>query len=290
MSGPSGLTPLTGLTPATGQPAYYTEGWVDPYEMIRGPAPEHAQVTWDEPPAFPWLMIQEQGFAEPPDPGGMPGTVPPVMGAGSDPSLYASPTETGSHTAPWPSFSIEDFSPRDTEQAAVRAQLNQDLHAADTGQASAFTMRGDLAQPWQREDFGYLSDGESLLEPVPDQLRGNLMGSRYGGFESRTQGYGPVNEHGFDSAHVHQPAAHADVAGNYLWLEPAGRPVLVRPTGYRDWPVGPESPFEGQVPGTGGLGDPTGAVVDTPPPTYTAPPQPAVSPALGGSDAVWSVW
>jgi hypothetical protein len=291
MAGVSGLTGIQPLGPATGQPAYYSEGWVDPYEQIRGPAPEHAQATWNDPPAFPWLMIQEQGFTLPPDPvveiGGVPGSLPP----GSDPSLYASPTETGSHRAPWPSFSIEDFDPRDTEQAATRAQLNQDLHATDSGQPAAFTTRSDLATPWQRGDFSYESAGESLLQPVPDQLRGNLMASRYGGFESRTQGYGPVNEHGFDAAHVHQPQASTDLAGAYLWLTPAGRPVVVRPTGYRDWPVGPDSPFAGQVPGTGGLGDPSGAVIDTPPPAYAPGYQPQTAAALTGSDDTpWASW
>ena len=290
MAGITGLTGLAPAAPATGQPGYYTEGWVDPYEMIGGPAPEHAQATWDNPPAFPWLMIQEQGFALPPDPdvpiGGIPASLPP----GNDPTLYASPTETGSHRAPWPSFSIEDFDPKDTDQAAIRAQLNQDLHAADTGQPAAFTTRGGLTTPWQRDDFSYDSAGESLLQPVPDQLRGNLMSNGHG-FESRTQGYGPVNEYGFDAAHVHQPQAHSDVAGNYLWLTPMNRPVVVRPTGYRDWPTGPDSPFAGQVPGTGGLGDPSGAVIDTPPPAYTPGYEPPVATALTGSDNTpWASW
>lgn len=281
MAAPSALAGLAPVAPATGQPGYYREGWVDPYEHIGGPE-DHSHYTWEDPPAFPWLMIQEQGFEAPPDPvlgvGYVPGQLPP----GTDPSLYASPTETGSHTAPWPSFSIDDFSPRDTDQAAIRAQLNQDLRAADAGQADAFTHRGDLARPWDRHDAEYVSAGQTDLQGVPNQLRGNLG-------RDRVQGYAPVNQDGFDSAHVLMPEASTELAGAYLWLTPNKRPVVVRQAGVRYWPTGSDSPFEGQQLG-GGLGDTTGAVILDAPPAYAPPPEPELAPALTGGDTVWSSW
>lgn len=284
MAGPTGLQGLTGLAPATGQPDYYTEGWVDPYEQIKGPDPVHGQYTVGSPPAFPWLMIQEQGYGVPPLPDMPIGRIPHAsLPVESDPDLYASPTETHSHTAPWPTFGVDDFSPHDASHQAWRIEANAALHSADTGQAAAFTMRGDLTTPWLRDDMDYVSAGETNLQPVPDQLRGNLG-------RDRVQGYAPVNVDGFDSAHVHVPGAETDVAGNYLWLTPTSRPVVVRPTGYRDWPVGPDSPFEGQVPGSGGLGDPTAAVITDPPPSYSPPPEPAVAAPLTGDDTVWARW
>jgi hypothetical protein len=281
----SGLSGLAGIAPPADQP-YYAEGWVDPYDEYASPADAvgYGQYTWETPPPMPWLYAQDaNGWTPPPVPVLGVDPVPPVLGAETDPSLATAPIETGSHTAPWPLTGLEDSVPYLTDYSVAQLMASADIHASDTGQAEHVLGGPAPANPWQRDDTNYLSAGETMLTAdVPDQLRGNM------GLD-HTQGFEPDARYGFNEGFVRMPQAHSDVAGNWMWLDPALRPVEVRPSGYRDWPVGPDSPFSGQVPGTHGLGDVQGAVIDYAPPVYTPPAEPEVAQALT-DNAAWSVW
>jgi hypothetical protein len=285
VQGLTGLTPAT--APATGYPGYYTEGWIDPYEQYASPADQvpYGQYTWEVPPPVPWLLAQDaQGWVPPPAPVLDTGDGVTVLGAETDPDLSTAPIETGSHTAPFPAFGIDDSVPFNTDYSDAQLMESAAIHASDTGQAGVYLQGPEPADPWERDDINYLSAGSTMLDAgVPDQLRGNM------GLD-HTQGFEPDARYGFNEGFTRMPHAHSEVAGNFFWLDPATRPVEVRPTGYRDWPVGQMSPFTGQVPGTHGLGDTQGAVIDYAPPEYVPPAEPAVAQPLPADNATWSVW
>jgi len=284
------VQPLSGLSPGTsdGYPSFYGQSWVDPYEEYASPAEQvhYGQYTWDVPPPMPWLLAQDEtGWVDVPAPESGVGQAPPVLGAGMDPALAMAPIETGSHNAPFPSFGLEDSVPFNTDRSAQRLAESQAIHAADTGQAAAYVNGPEAMNQWTRTDINDEYAGQSLLDPaVPDQLK-SARGL------DQVQGFGrpPLFDPAANAAFVRMPGAHGDVPGSWMWLDPAVRPVEVRPTGYRDWPVGEMSPFTGQVPGTHGLGDPTAAVITTAPPEYAAPPEPAVSAPLPDT-ATWAAW
>lgn len=285
MAGIQGLSGLAAVENASGQPGYYTEGWVDPYQEYASPADQvhYGDLMWESPPPMPWLYGPEYFPPAPPELGT--GQVPGELPAGTDAALAYAPEETGSHHAPWPAFGVEDSDPHLTEYNQAQLQESASIHAADTGQAGIYLHGIRGLKPWHRQDINYLSAGETMLTPdVPDQLRGNM------GLD-HTQGFEPDARYGFNQGFIRMPSASSDVAGNFMWLDPALRPVEVRPAGVRHWPVGQDSPFAGQVPGSsGGAGYTVGAVVDTVPPEYVPPPDPQVGPALADSSPSWSTW
>lgn len=299
MAGISGISGLGSVGNASGQPDYYTEGWVDPYAEYASPADQvpYGQYTEDVPPPMPWMFAQAaEGYQPPTAPAFGVETLPAPLAPGTDPDLYMAPIETGSHNAPFPAFGVDDSVPFNTDYNQAQLRESAAIHGSDTGQAGIVHEAGrEPNDPWTRADINYLTAGDTLLSPaVPDQIKGNLAGSRTGQHGDHVQGYEwdqqqvPEDGEGF----VRMPEARSEVAGNFMWLDPALRPVEVRPTGYRDWPVGPYSPFTGQVPGSsGGPGWSEGAVVVSAPPEYTPPAEPDVAPPLTDTgDTAWSVW
>lgn len=278
MAGLQGLQGLSG-------PAWPEEAWVDPQQEYSSPADSvplgaYAAV---EPAPMPWLYAQQGTPIDVPSPPLAAGHVPAGLPPGMDPSLATAPIETGSHHAPWPTTGIEDSDPRNTQYAVDKLAEMAWIHGHDTGQDAVYTSAEQPANPWQREDVNYLTAGATMLTPdVPDQLRGNVG-------RDHTQGFQWDAGYGFNEGFVRMPAARTDLAGDWMWLEPALRPVEVRPSGYRDWPVGEMSPFSGQVPGTHGQGDPQGAVIDWAPPEYSPATEPAVGQPLPDT-AAWSAW
>lgn len=289
---PGGLAPLAGISPATGQPEYYTEGWIDPYEQYASPADKvhYGDYLWEDPPLMPWSYGQDPHARHTPPPVPAAGIEPEnqalgMLPPGREADLAYAPIETGSHHTPWPTTGLADSVPFNTDRSEAQLRVSEQIHGTDTGQVRAVNLDGPEAnEPWRREDINYLSAGSTQLAPVPDQIRGNM------GLD-HVQGFEPDARYGFNEGFVRMPSAHGFVAGNWMWLEPARRPVEVRPTGRHNWPVGDDSPFTGQVPGTHGLGDIQGAtLVDYPPAAYTPPAEPAVTAPLNPDSAVWSVW
>jgi len=275
----AGLAGLTGL-----QPTVVSNPAASAAEVQGGPAhPAHGQYEWGATPRYAWQAAgatAAEGAATLP---ASAGDVPAGLPAGTDPYSFMDPLATGSHGAPWPSFGVGDSAVNSRDQAAARQTANQDLHAA----ADVPMMRrmGTMLPANQQMDFtleaDYVSSGESMLEPVPGQLRGI-----YG--RDRIQGYALLNEHGFDSAHVTRPRRSGTIPGNYLWLDGSQRPMIAGHAGRQSWPVGPGSPFAGQVPGTGSV---AGAALQGLPPGYVPPPPPPSGPPLpsgGTSSYGWS--
>ena len=274
----TGLSGITGLVPSVVASPAATAA-----EVQGGPAnPAHGQYDWGATPLYAWqaggATAAEGAAPLPASTGEVPGSLP----ASQDPYAYMNPLATGSHGAPWPSFGVEDSVVNSRDQAAARQSANQDLHAA----ADVPMMRrmGTMLPANQQMDLeleaDYVSSGESMLEPVPGQLRGI-----YG--RDRIQGYALLNEHGFDAAHVTRPRRSGKIPGNYLWLDGAQRPMVAGHAGRQTWPVGQGSPFWGQTPGTGSV---SGAALQGLPPSYTPPPPPPTGPALAPAPAPSYGW
>lgn len=273
MSG--GLAGLTGLGPQV-----IPDPGATPQEVHGGPAnPAHGVSAWAGSPRYAWQSYYGQPGS---DAAASPaqdliGLAPGSLPAGSDPQAWIDPTSTGSHGAPWPKIGIDNSDVRSRELAAIRQTSNQDLHA--TPDRSMLRRMGrELVANQQMTltaEADYVSSGESLLQPVPNQLRGNY------GFD-RIQGYAPINGYGFDSAHVRRPRRTGTIPGNFAWLTGSQRPMVVTFAGRQSWPVGPGSPFEGQAPGTGSV---DGTALTGLPPTYTPPPTPDTGPQVGDPSA-----
>lgn len=250
--------------------------------------PAHGQWEWEDPFRPAWVMTDYGNPAEGQAPIRNPdmlGQIPATLPASSDLTLYGAPTETGSHAGPWPAFGLADGAVNDREAAAARLVENQDIHAADLGDSDIRNHGGiepTTKMPW-RDEADYVTAGQTILQPVPGQLEGQMG-------RDRVQGTPPLNHYGFDSAHVNRPRAVGDVPGNFLWLDGRSqRPMVIQPRGRSGgWPTGPGSPFEGQ---DAGQGSTVGAVLTGLPSEYVAPAQPPTgTPPPASSDDVWSSW
>lgn len=278
----AGISGLAGLAPATGA-VVITDPGAPPEVVFGGPAsPVHGQSEWASPPPMPWLYWPADTGGQASVPAPLPGTRPGHLPAGQDDTLYASPTETGSHGAPWPALGTADGAVSDREQAAFRALANAELHSLDTGQAAAFAGQAPTwasRMPWGLP-VDYVSPGQTILQPVGPQLQGQ-MGA------DRVQGTPALNEHGYDSAHVTRfgPDPTGDVPGSYLWLDGSQRPLIIRPAGVPSYPTGPGSPFAGQEPGAGST---QGAVLSGLPVPYSQPPEPPSAAGYPGQGQSWS--
>lgn len=276
MAGPAGLQPAISAVVIADPGA--------PPEIVHGgPADAaHGTLLWADPFPYPWLY--QAGVATPDATvaGDLLGRTPPAMPAGTDPSLYASATETGSHAAPWPAFGTADSAVNDIDAAGDRAAANALLHSLDTGDPYAFEYACYPADvmPWELSP-DYVSPGQSILSPdIPDQLRGQMG-------RDRLQGLAPINRYGFDSAHVtrHGPVPTGDVPGNFLWLDGSQRPLRTQIAGRITYPTGTGSYFEGQDPGAGSV---DGAVLTGLPTSYQTPPEPPVAgPGQYDAAPVW---
>ncbi|HEY1617999.1 MAG TPA: hypothetical protein VGG25_10300 [Streptosporangiaceae bacterium] len=276
---------LAGLSPAI-SPVVITDPGAPPEVVHGGPASKvHGQPEWENPFAYPWIWQSGVEFDADADyDPRLIGAPPGELGTGSDASLYSAPTETGSHAAPWPEFSVADGAVNDIGRQADRALANADLHALDSGDADARTTVPPVTtqMPWGT-DADYVSAGETILQGVPGQMQGQMG-------RDRVQGTPPLNEYGFDSAHVRRPRAHGDVPGNFLWLDGSQRPMIVQPAGRQTWPVGQGSPFEGQD-HLMGIGSVDGAVLTGLPSDYQPPPEPPTAPAAADDGPpAWSSW
>jgi hypothetical protein len=198
-------------------------------------------------------------------------------------------TPVHTQAAPWPKGLPSGTDP-DTV-AAWRAQQDA-IHAVNMGGSrdQNFIPTGDPVQDewvevWET-DPGMLFPNQ---EQIPNQSRGSgVMGW---GSRDRTQSNATQNGYGFDAAHMHRRYAVGSIPGNYLWMQPGSRPLIKTHTGTANVPVGPDSPFAGQLPV--GQFDPQGAALLNLPNSHTPPFSPAladtVAPAVSDSPEV-SLW
>ena len=152
--------------------------------------------------------------------------------------------------------------------SATRAQ-SYELHSDGTNaEARSNLVRGfALNDQWQ--EVWNVTPGHSDLAELPKQAMssGFMWGTR-----DRTQSFARQNEFGFDSAHYHRRIATGSIPGNYMWMQPGGRPLVKSLPGPGRPPIGVDSPFAGQDLGQAFSID--GAVLQNVPTEYNPPPQP----------------
>lgn len=257
----AGIAPLGPLTGYPVNPAMLT-----PQQQQGGPAdPIHGHDAWETPAHNTWEYVHGVAtHGPPPVEMELVGSIPSITPAGTpaDDPLYDYQPET--HAAPWP-VGVDGAGDRDPEQYAARAQESADIHASDMGASAGwYTEPAPLLGEWQNID--YRSIGQGQLVPIPEQLMNSVGGW---GNTDRTQSLAIQNDYGLDAAHVHRRIGHSPIPGDFLWLEPAGRPIVLNPARTAQVPIGTDSPFTGQnIDATFAVGQ--AAPLD--PPTEYAPP------------------
>jgi hypothetical protein len=309
MASPQGLSGLTGLTPTVTPTAVSDPGATA--AEIHGTTvnPVHADWEWDNP--VPWAIqqgIQMTGQPIPnPDPT-MLGSSPHVMGAGYDTEAYADANLTHSHNAPYPEIYGPVGEASNREAAAEQQQINQAVHASDTGAAREFTMieiPTDHKMPWGLSP-DYNTQGAEEGTQV-GQLTGNnrtgwdrFAGWAQGGDVTRATAPGTpypavgsaggnLNRFGFDQAHIQRqnPMGDVPVPRADTTVQGIQRPMVMNVPGrYGSYPVGAGSPFQPQTQPPG-VGNNIGAAEIGVPSDYSPPPDAPTNAPLTGSDPVW---
>ena len=131
--------------------------------------------------------------------------------------------------------------------------------------------------PQQDEWIGFFNEvpGEALLDNgLPRQMRGATGGW---GTTDRSTSMATQNQYGYDTSHRHRRYAAGPIPGNYMWLIPAGRPMVKSLPGPARPPVGKGSPFQGQETFTPFAYD-TGAILQNAGTSYVPPPTPYTVP------------
>lgn len=194
-----------------------------------------------------------------------------------DPTGDQTPYHT--HAGPFPRGRSTTISPEDT---AANLRQNSALRGMNLGADRARQRRPTMLAKndnWlEYEDLKLGSDG---LQDIPGQLKGSTGGF---GTRDRVQSFAPQNEYGFDRAHQHRRYAQSPIPGNYMYLNPAGRPMRRNLPGPARPANGP-GPFYGDDLGTTFAYD-NGAILQDPATEYAAPPQPYVAPAYASQSDV----
>lgn len=237
--------------------------------------PRHG-VPGEKASPYPWEAFPGAGL-----PHGPYGIDNDILGWGQDwlstsePAGYLEQDPTAdlqpvTRAAPWPKGVP-------TQVDADGTQAWRDQEAAIHGMAMGgsremlFTPTADPVQDdWV--EFADVDPGESNQVEIPNQIKGATGGW---GSTDRVQSFALQNQYGFDSAHMHRRVAEGSIPGNYMWMEPGGRPLIKSVAGTAVIPIGVDSPYAGQdvqLPY-----DPRGAVLMTLPAQYEAPPDPALA-------------
>jgi hypothetical protein len=164
------------------------------------------------------------------------------------------------HTAPGIGWTGNDNG--GPERAELRAYADE-VHAVDYGapvrRREQYESAIEHADHWEN-----LNRGESLLQPVPDQMRGQ-------GGRDEDQGFSRRNGYDFDAGHRSRTTLSAPIVNAYL--EPAERAWVVA-TAHGTFI--PTDAVQGPLVGTSYLNAPSiNAVPQT---SYTPPPEPVTSP------------
>lgn len=266
------------ITPLTGYPV--ERGMLTPEQQQGGPAdPVHGHELWHDPPRYPWEYTPGAATEGPaPVELELIGAIPQITPAGypgQDPTWDSQP-ET--HAAPWPA-GLDTAGDRDPVRYAERITESANLHASDMG-ASAAKVFEAPPRLGEWENLDHVGIGQGMLVPIPEQLMNSAGGF---GNTDRTQSMAVQNDYGYDAAHVHRRIAHDEVPGDFLWLEPAGRPIVLNMPRTAQAPIGTNSPFAGQDPSLTFATD-QAAPLD-PPTQYEPPAVPYTAPQQGPAPA-----
>jgi len=178
------------------------------------------------------------------------------------------------HAAPWPKDPIGDGSVN-PDNTLRQVMNNAAIHGINVGgkrNVQTFTM-DPLQDDWR--EIWYVDPGSSDLTTVPDQMKSGAAPGGRGGTD-RVQSNAHQNAYGFDSKHMHRRYAAGSVPGNYMWLEPGGRPLIKSMAGPARPPIGEGSQFTGNDLGQAFSTD--GAILASPPVQYAGPPTPYIAP------------
>jgi hypothetical protein len=200
-----------------------------------------------------------------------------------DPTFDYTPAN---RAGPWPkgilSGPVGSPGPDDT---ALKLQQLSKLHGMDLNADAKLQRSPDpLNDTWETID--QLNPGHSELKPLPKQA----MSAGYGwGTTDRTQSMQDQNEYGFDSAHQTRRWATGSIPGNNMWMRPGGRPMIKTLGGPARPAIGPDSPFAGQDLGEAfGI---NGAILQSVPAEYSAPPTPNLSkPVVSAENDSYVEW
>lgn len=272
--------PLQGLTGLSSLQVLQEDTPEATAEQLHGsPAnPYHAQTgEWSTPGSELSQAVPAAGNA----------WVPPDMGLIEDDAYFHPLLPSGklsddptserapwTHAAPWPKDPIGDGS---VQPDNVIHHLNQNaqIHAVNTGgkrNVQIFSM-DPLQDDWR--ELWEVNPGHTDLSVVPEQIKsGAAPGGR--GNTDPTQSHAKQNEFGYGSKHMHRRYAAGSIPGNYMYLNPAGRPLIKSLAGPARPPIGEGSQFTGNDLGQAFGID--GAVLQSPPVQYVGPPMPYVAP------------
>jgi hypothetical protein len=193
-----------------------------------------------------------------------------------DPTGDQTPYQT--HAGPFPKGRETSIGPDATGR---QLRQNYALHSIDTNAAAS--RQSDPTMLARQDEWNQIYEigpGSSGLVEIPDQIKGAIHGF---GNTDRTQSFARQNEYGFDSKHQHRRYASGPIPGNFMWMRPAGRPMVRSLPGPARPPVGPGSPFYGQD--TGAAFDYVdGGILQDSAVQYEAPPVPYFAPSYGNPD------
>jgi len=195
-----------------------------------------------------------------------------------DPTMDQTPI---THAAPWPKGIDQSMSP---DSVSAKRQESADIHASNLG-GSREALYEPTLNPVQDDWVELLETDPGITFPAMVPIPGQIMTGGSGGWGSRdrVQSMAGQNQYGYDSAHMHRRYAAGSIPGNFLWMQAGGRPLIKSIPGTAKVPVGPTSPFYGQIPGD--AFDSQGAALAVLPSQYVAPPDPALASSFPGGEA-----
>jgi|SRR5215475_1882373 len=276
MEGLTGLVGLTGFTIEDDQ--------ATPEERSGNPAdPRHARVGEQAEP-YSWESLQTPGAKAPRivEDGLVTDDATDyaywVLGAGHVEELPAGDTAPWTHAGPWPSDPIGDGSVS-PDNAIRQLEQNTYLRSQKVGPANPAMLKpSDNPQQDVWQEIWEVEPGGDDIPEVSNQMKAALAPAGRGSTDRR-QSFAKQNSFGFDSSHRHRRYAAGSIPGNYMYLRPAGRPLVKTIAGPAKPPIGEYSQFAGQDVGQAFSTD--GAILTNPANAYPGPPTPYVAPQMG---------
>jgi len=261
-AGPNPVGPVTGYTAG--------DEWASPEERYGGTAnPRHNDLGEIAEP-YPW-----EGIAEGPHgpfglDSGLLGNAVALHGEaagqlGQDPTGDLQPV---TRAAPWPKGVDTTGAPG---PEAHRLIESVSIHSSNMGASRELVYQGD-AQNDQWQQTANHSIGGSLQADIPNQLKTASGGY---GTRDRIQSFAPQNEYGFDGTHWERRYATGSIPGNYMMLQPGGRPLHQDRVGPAQLPIGQQSPFTDDD--IAASFNTQGSILNDLPTEYAAPVEPALS-------------
>ncbi len=272
----SGLTPLAGINIIKDDAAFAT-----PEERSGGTAhPYHGHVGEQAKP-YSWQSQMTPGGSHGPygpenqllddefwfmEPAGMPA---------DDPAFDRNtPSLTRSHGSV---RNVTISGPLPSQYDAINKQISQmGNHASNLGTSKqmqydqqGYAQQDDWREIWD-VDTGH-SDLPEVGKPFSHQANG------FGVNDAASNASRKVNLFGFGSWHKHRRYAQGHIPGNYMWLQPRGRPLFKTMAGPARPPIGGNSPFAGDDIGAAFSYD-NGAILQNTPTEYIPPPSPNIEP------------